>query len=112
MRTLVASIEYRNGYYFATAPGRLRGSEIRFPMVSVMGAENAMLSETLAEGLAVIRPAAQEPEVDDLITFLQAMGAAVERTYPDTIEIEGRKRPRGDDTPAYHHTDTARHPRH
>src|SRR6476469_6710902 len=44
---------------------------------------------------SVIRPAAQEPEVDDLIAFLQAMGAAVERTFPDTIEIEGRKRLRG-----------------
>ncbi len=97
MRALGASIEYRNGYYFATAPGRLRGAEIRFPFVSVMGTENAMLAATLAEGHTVIRPAAQEPEVDDLIAFLQAMGAAVERTYPDTIEVEGRKRLRGAD---------------
>ena len=95
MRALGASIEYRNGYYFATSPGRLRGGEVRFPFVSVMGTENAMLAATLAEGHTVIRPAAQEPEVDDLIAFLQAMGAAVERTYPDTIEIEGRKRLRG-----------------
>ncbi len=97
MRTLGASIEYRNGYYFATAPGRLRGGEVRFPFVSVMGTENAMLAATLAEGRTVIRPAAQEPEVDDLIAFLKDMGAAVERTYPDTIEIEGRKRLRGAD---------------
>jgi UDP-N-acetylglucosamine 1-carboxyvinyltransferase len=97
MRALGASIEYRNGYYFATSPGRLRGTEVRFPFVSVMGTENAMLAATLAEGTTVIRPAAQEPEVDDLIKFLQSMGAAVERTYPDTIEIEGRKRLRGAD---------------
>src|SRR5712671_6220065 len=97
MRSLGASIEYRNGYYFATSPGRLRGGEVRFPFVSVMGTENAMLAATLAEGHTVIRPAAQEPEVDDLIEFLCKMGAAVERTYPDTIEIEGRKRLRGAD---------------
>jgi len=95
MRALGASIDYRNGYYFATAPGRLRGGEVRFPFVSVMGTENAMLAATLAEGHTVIRPAAQEPEVDDLIAFLQAMGAAVERTEPDTIEVDGRKRLRG-----------------
>ncbi len=95
MRALGASIDYRNGYYFATSPGRLRGAEVRFPFVSVMGTENAMLAATLAEGHTVIRPAAQEPEVDDLITFLCAMGAAVERTHPDTIEIEGRRRLRG-----------------
>src|SRR5213083_1762577 len=95
MRTLGATIEYRNGYYFATAPGRLRGTEVRFPFVSVMGTENAMLAATLADGHTVIRPAAQEPEVDDLISFLQKMGADVERTYPDTIEIEGKRRLRG-----------------
>ncbi len=97
MRALGASIEYRNGYYFATAPGRLRGAEVTFPFVSVMGTENAMLAATLAEGHTVIRPAAQEPEVDDLISFLQQMGAEVERTHPDTIEVEGRKRLRGAD---------------
>lgn len=95
MRALGASIDYRNGYYFATAPGRLRGGEVRFPFVSVMGTENAMLAATLAEGHTIIRPAAQEPETDDLIAFLRAMGAAVERTSPDTIEVDGRKRLRG-----------------
>jgi len=95
MRALGAQIDYRNGYYFATAPGRLRGTEVRFPFVSVMGTENAMLAATLAEGRTTIRPAAQEPEVDDLIAFLCKMGAEVERTAPDTIRIEGRKRLRG-----------------
>jgi UDP-N-acetylglucosamine 1-carboxyvinyltransferase len=97
MRALGAEIEYRNGYYFATAPGRLKGAEVRFPLVSVMGTENAMLAATLADGHTIIRPAAREPEVDDLISFLQKMGAEVERTYPDTIEVEGRKRLRGAD---------------
>jgi UDP-N-acetylglucosamine 1-carboxyvinyltransferase len=95
MRALGASIDYRNGYYFATAPGRLRGATVTFPFVSVMGTENAMLAATLADGHTTIRPAAQEPEVDDLIEFLQQMGASVERTAADTIEIEGRKRLRG-----------------
>src|SRR5215213_6275137 len=99
MRRLGAQIDYRNGYYFATAPGRLRGTEIRFPFVSVMGTENAILAATLADGHTVIRPAAQEPEVDDLIAFLQKMGAMVERTYPDTVEVHGKRRLRG----AEHH---------
>jgi UDP-N-acetylglucosamine 1-carboxyvinyltransferase len=95
MRALGAEIQYRNGYYFAQAPGRLRANEIRFPFVTVMGTENAMLAACLADGHTVIRPAAQEPEVDDLIEFLCKMGAEVRRTYPDTIEVEGRKRLRG-----------------
>jgi len=97
MKALGAEIDYRYGYYYAKAPGRLRGTEIRFPFVSVMGTENALLAATLAEGHTVIRPAAQEPETDDLIAFLQKMGADVERTYPDTIEVEGKRRLRGAD---------------
>ena len=97
MRALGAEIEYRYGYYYAKAPGRLRGTEVRFPFVSVMGTENAMLAATLADGHTVIRPAAQEPGVDDLIAFLQKMGADVQWTYPDTIEVQGKRRLRGAD---------------
>jgi UDP-N-acetylglucosamine 1-carboxyvinyltransferase len=93
MRALGADIRYQYGYYYAR--GRLRGAEITFPFVSVMGTENAMLAATLAEGRTVIRPAAREPEVDDLIAFLRTMDAVVERTAPDTIVVEGRKRLRG-----------------
>ena len=97
MRALGATIEYRYGYYYAKAPGRLRGTEVTFPFVSVMGTENAMLAATLADGRTVIRPAAQEPEIDDLIAFLREMGADVERTAPDTIEVHGKRRLRGAD---------------
>jgi UDP-N-acetylglucosamine 1-carboxyvinyltransferase len=75
----------------------LRGGEVNFPHVTVMGTENAMLAATLADGHTTIRPAAREPEIDDLIGFLQRMGAEVERTAPDVIEIEGRRRLRGAD---------------
>jgi UDP-N-acetylglucosamine 1-carboxyvinyltransferase len=95
MRALGADIDYRNGYYFARTSGRLRGAEIDFPLVTVMGTENAILAATLAEGRTVIKPAAQEPEVDDLILMLQKMGAEVERTDPGTIVVEGQRRLRG-----------------
>jgi UDP-N-acetylglucosamine 1-carboxyvinyltransferase len=95
MEALGATIDYRNGYYFAQAPGRLRGGDVVFPHVTVMGTENAMLAATLADGHTTIRPAAREPEVDDLIGFLQAMGADVRRTAPDVIEVEGHRRLRG-----------------
>ncbi|CAN5792093.1 UDP-N-acetylglucosamine 1-carboxyvinyltransferase [soil metagenome] len=97
MERLGAAISYKNGYYFAQAPGRLRGGRVEFPTVTVMGTENAMLAATLADGHTTIRPAAQEPEVDDLIEFLCAMGAEIVRSAPDTIEVEGRRRLRGAD---------------
>jgi UDP-N-acetylglucosamine 1-carboxyvinyltransferase len=90
MRALGADIDYRNGYYFAKAPGRLRGGRVTFPHITVMGTENAMLAAVLADGHTIIEPAAQEPEIDDLIAFLQEMGAA-----PNRIEVEGKRRVRG-----------------
>jgi len=95
MRALGAEIEYKNGYYFAQAPGGLQGARIEFPYVTVMGTENAMLAGTLARGTTVIENAAQEPEVDDLVAMLQAMGAKIERTAPHRLEIEGVDRLHG-----------------
>ncbi len=90
MEAMGASIVYRNGYYFASAPGGgLRGASISFPTVSVMGTENALLAATLARGTTVIDNAAMEPEVDDLISLLRAMGARIERTADRRIEVEG-----------------------
>jgi UDP-N-acetylglucosamine 1-carboxyvinyltransferase len=95
MRALGAEIEYKNGYYFAQAPGGLRGARIAFPYVTVMGTENAMLAATLARGTTVIENAAREPEVDDLIAMLRAMGAHIERTATNRLEIEGVDRLHG-----------------
>jgi UDP-N-acetylglucosamine 1-carboxyvinyltransferase len=95
MRALGAEIEYKNGYYFAQAPDGLKGARIAFPYVTVMGTENALLAGTLARGTTVIENAAQEPEVDDLVAMLQAMGARIERTAPHRLEIEGVDRLHG-----------------
>lgn len=90
MERMGATIVYRNGYYFASAPaGGLRGASISFPTVSVMGTENALLAATIARGTTVIDNAALEPEVDDLIALLLTMGARIERTGERRIEVEG-----------------------
>ncbi|HYI67031.1 MAG TPA: UDP-N-acetylglucosamine 1-carboxyvinyltransferase [Candidatus Limnocylindrales bacterium] len=90
MERMGATIEYRNGYYFAAAPpDGLRAATVEFPIVSVMGTENAMLAATLARGTTILENAALEPEVDDLIGMLCSMGARIERTGERRIEIEG-----------------------
>jgi UDP-N-acetylglucosamine 1-carboxyvinyltransferase len=88
MHALGAEIDYRNGYYFARAT-QLRGARIAFPYVTVMGTENALLAACLATGTTVIENAAQEPEVDDLVAMLQAMGARIERIAAHVLEVEG-----------------------
>jgi UDP-N-acetylglucosamine 1-carboxyvinyltransferase len=90
MEAMGATIVYRNGYYYASAPADgLRGARVSFPVVSVMGTENALLAATLARGTTVIDNAALEPEVDDLISMLCAMGARIARTGDRRIEVEG-----------------------
>ncbi len=96
LEAMGATIAYRNGYYFASAPADgLRAAHITFPTVTVMGTENAMLAATLARGTSVIDNAALEPEVDDLIGMLCAMGAQIERTDARRIEVQGVARLRG-----------------
>ncbi len=90
MTAMGAEVRYKNGYYFAEAPeGRLHGAHIEFPYVTVMGTENALLAAVLADGTTVIENAAQEPETDDLVGMLCAMGARIERTAPHRLEIVG-----------------------
>ena len=98
MEAVGATVVYRNGYYYASAPaGGLRGASIGFPDVTVMGTENAILAGTLAQGTTVIENAALEPEVDDLIAMLCAMGARIERGPDRRIEVEGVDRLGGAD---------------
>jgi UDP-N-acetylglucosamine 1-carboxyvinyltransferase len=90
MEQLGATVEYKNGYYYASAPsGGLRAAHVTFPRVTVMGTENVLLAATLARGTTVIDNAALEPEVDDLIALLRAMGARIDRTADRRIEVEG-----------------------
>jgi UDP-N-acetylglucosamine 1-carboxyvinyltransferase len=95
MRSMGAEVEYKNGYYFAQAPRGLHGARIEFPYVTVMGTENALLAAVLARGSTVIENAAREPETDDLIALLTAMGAHIERTAPHRLEVEGVDRLNG-----------------
>lgn len=92
MQQLGAEIEYKNGYYFAQAPDGLRGAAISFPYVTVMGTENALLAAVLARGETVIDNAAREPETEDLVAMLRAMGARIERTAPHRLEVQGVER--------------------
>lgn len=86
---LGAEIELAHGYVEAHAPNGLVGAEVRFPAVTVTGTENVLMAAVLAKGETILRNAAQEPEVTDLVQCLQAMGARIEGAGTDTLRIEG-----------------------
>jgi UDP-N-acetylglucosamine 1-carboxyvinyltransferase len=83
-----AEIAVEHGYVHAKA-SRLKGARIFTDMVTVTGTENLMMAACLAEGETVIENAAREPEVVDLATCLNAMGARISGAGGDVIRIQG-----------------------
>ncbi len=90
MEALGATITLEGGYIEARAPsGGLKGADIVFPTVTVGGTENALMAAVLADGETLIENAAREPEITDLATCLNAMGARIEGLGTNTLRVRG-----------------------
>lgn len=96
LEALGAQIEYREmkneGAYFARAHKGLTGALISLPYPSVGATENALLGAVLAKGTTRIEGAALEPEVLDLILYLQKMGAQIEVFDHRSIVVKGMQK--------------------
>ncbi|PZD96467.1 UDP-N-acetylglucosamine 1-carboxyvinyltransferase [Paenibacillus sambharensis] len=68
---------------------QLRGAKIYLDVVSVGATINIMLAASRAKGSTVIENAAKEPEIIDVATLLNAMGAKIKGAGTETIRIEG-----------------------
>ncbi|MEO2166743.1 MAG: UDP-N-acetylglucosamine 1-carboxyvinyltransferase [bacterium] len=86
---LGATITMSGGYVEARCE-RLEGAEIRLEVPSVGATENLIMAATLAEGTTILDNVAREPEIVDLATALQSMGAEIEGAGGATITIRGR----------------------
>ena len=95
LEALGASIDLHEGYVYAQAPRGLKGAEISFPFVSVGATEHTLLACVLAEGETVISNAACEPEIEDLASCLNAMGAKVQGAGTPVIRVTGVSRLHG-----------------
>ncbi len=90
LRALGAQIDERGGELICSAPDGLHGAGIALPMPSVGATENAMLAACAAEGETVIMNAAKEPEISELQSFLQKLGADVTGAGSATVRVRGR----------------------
>ena len=88
-KALGASVSENNGTVHLDAPNGLHGTRILLDMVSVGATINTILASVRAEGTTVIENAAKEPEIIDLATFLNNMGAQIRGAGTDTIRITG-----------------------
>ena len=83
-----AAIDLEQGYIVAKAD-RLKGTLIAFDYPSVGATGNVLMAAALAEGTTVIQNAAMEPEIINLVEFLNAMGARISGTGTNRLEING-----------------------
>ncbi|MEX0278477.1 MAG: UDP-N-acetylglucosamine 1-carboxyvinyltransferase [Ruegeria sp.] len=95
LEALGAEIELKDGYLHAKAPGGLKGAVHEMRFASVGATENIVMAATLAKGTTVLKNAAREPEIVDLVECLRKMGARIAGEGSPTIEIQGVDRLHG-----------------
>lgn len=91
LKKLGAKINVKNGYIDASAPKGLSGANIKFPLISVGATESIIIAAVLAKGITKISNAALEPEILDLIKFLNKCGADIKYNSKRKIIIKGVK---------------------
>ncbi len=86
-----AKVTVGNGYVEASVPEGLKGATIYLDFPSVGATENILMAAAVADGKTVIENAAEEPEIVDLVTFLNSMGANIKGAGTNVIRVEGVK---------------------
>ncbi len=94
LRAMGAKVTETNEAYIAEAQ-RLRGADIHLPFPSVGATETILFAAVLAEGRTRVTNVAIEPEVLELIMFLQNMGALIHLGADRRLEVEGVRKLHG-----------------
>ena len=89
LEALGANIDLKDGYLHAKSNGRLKAGTFEMRMASVGATENFIMAATLANGTSVLKNAAKEPEIVDLVKCLRSMGAQIAGEGSNTVEIQG-----------------------
>lgn len=89
-RALGATV-IEEGNKYTVFADKLIGAEVYLDMPSVGATVNTMLVAVKAEGITTINNAAKEPEIVNIATFLNNMGAKIKGAGTSEIKIEGVK---------------------
>ena len=80
------------GYVHASAPNGLLGAKIHFSKISVGATENLIIAACLAKGKTTLSNCAIEPEIKDLVNFLNKMGCSIKWISKRSVQIIGVKK--------------------
>jgi UDP-N-acetylglucosamine 1-carboxyvinyltransferase len=89
LRRMGAEVTSEHGYLVAHANDRLRGARHWLDFPSVGATETLLMAAVLAQGETVIDNAAREPEIVDICTMLQEMGAQLDGVGSSTLSVQG-----------------------
>lgn len=90
LKKMNVNISYHedDGYFYAETSG-LTTAEYTFEKNTHTGTETLIMTSVLTPGITILKNAAEEPEVDELIDLLNSMGARIIRSASREITIEG-----------------------
>ena len=89
LKKMGAKIKIENGYIIANATKKLSSAIVKFPTISVGATENLIMASVLARGKTIIKNIAVEPEIIDLINFLNLSGAKISFSSKRSLIING-----------------------
>lgn len=93
-QSLGAQIHQQGDFYYFQAK-ELQGKEIVLSEFSVTATENLIMVSLFARGETLIKGAAAEPQVQDLIEMLKKMGGKIEKIDSHTLRIKGGEELKG-----------------
>ncbi len=88
LQQLGASVTSEHGYLVADTKG-MHGASMTLDFPSVGATETLLMAAVLARGVSVIDNAAREPEIVDICSMLETMGANIAGAGTSTLEITG-----------------------
>src|SRR5690554_3089713 len=92
---LGAVISEKEDYIEISAPNGLKAANINFPISTVGGTENALITASIIDGESTISNAYITPETLNLIDFLRSMGVEIGLVGNSFIRIKGKSYLRG-----------------
>ena len=91
LKNMGATLELEDGYVEASVEKHLAGGTVYFDIPSVTGTENILMAAVVAKGETVIKNAAKEPEVTNLVDMLTSMGAKIKGRSTDRLTVQGAR---------------------
>ena len=88
-KSLGADNILKRGYVNIYSKNGLKGNIFKFPKVTVTGSSNLIMASVLIKGEHIIKNISIEPEVKDLINFLNNSGAQIKFIGKRSIKIQG-----------------------